>query len=68
MDYLDILEIFLRGCGPVANTASTVSAYPNDGTFVTLETSCDVLTCGHETTFSKIFWITDICGFIDEII
>lgn len=38
------MDIFLRGWGPVANTASTVSAYPKDGTLVTLETSCEVLT------------------------
>lgn len=42
--YLVNFEYFRKGCGPVANTASTVSAYPKDGTFDTLETFCDVFT------------------------
>lgn len=38
------LENLCSRFGPVAKTASAVSAYPNDGTLVTLETSCEVFT------------------------
>lgn len=42
--YRIAFENLRSGLGPVANTASAVSAYPNDGTLLTLETSCDVFT------------------------
>lgn len=60
--HLDARDNLLRGWGPVANTASTVSAYPSEGTFDTLATSCEVFTC----EIFNDFGYNNLLGFRDS--